>query len=221
MQVEFSMGLAGMGLPQDEYMQVARQLYDSNPKIICPSSFGGMCHSDLFCAQLLDSIEDLSFKVAFDTKKKFDMPIATLMRQADDQCNIMVTNLGTSKLAGGAVVGSSFLQQYALSFEPAKGSKGSKAHFYAQNSALSGSSFGNNEGSILMPILFALLVIALLLAGISYVCYKCVQKKKKTAREQKLGDSEVNGSLLESGAEADRMSAGSQGSLEGVAPEDM
>lgn len=80
-QVEFSMGLAGLGLPQDEYMQVARQLYDNNPKIICPSSFGGMCHSDEFCAQLLDSIEDLSFTVAFDTKKKFEMPIATFMRQ--------------------------------------------------------------------------------------------------------------------------------------------
>lgn len=80
-------------------------------------------------------------------------------------------------------MGSSFLQQYALAFEPVNGTKGSKAHFYAQNSALSGGSFGNNEGSILMPILFALLVIVLLMAGISYVCYKCVQKKKQNARE--------------------------------------
>lgn len=97
--VEISMGLAGLGLPEVDYMQVAKKLYAINSKIICPSSFGGMCHSDLYCAQLLPSIEELDFSVHFGDKKNFDVPIAAFMRQTDTQCNVMVTNLGNNKMA--------------------------------------------------------------------------------------------------------------------------
>lgn len=58
--VEITMGVAGIGFPEAEYMQVARKLYAANSKIICPSSYGGSCHSTTPCAQLLPSIESLN-----------------------------------------------------------------------------------------------------------------------------------------------------------------
>lgn len=47
---QISMGIAGIGLPEKEYMQVARKLYEADKSIICPSSLGGSCHSETYCA---------------------------------------------------------------------------------------------------------------------------------------------------------------------------
>jgi hypothetical protein len=60
------MGLPGIGLPEDSYMKVAKKLYGMNSKIICPSSYGGICHSDLYCVQLLPSIEDVTINMKFN-----------------------------------------------------------------------------------------------------------------------------------------------------------
>lgn len=77
-------------------------------------------------------------------------------------------------------MGSAFLQQFALEFVPSRGYFGSQATFLAQNSALTGVSAGGDksDGSVILPILLVFLVVALLLAAISYVCFRCVQKKR-------------------------------------------
>jgi hypothetical protein len=107
--VEITMGVPGVGLPEPLYMQVAKKLYEAESKIICPSSYGYSCHSTTFCAQLLPSIEDMHFQMHFGDKKTFEVPIAAFMRQTDDQCKILVTNLGTKGQSENIVMGSSFL----------------------------------------------------------------------------------------------------------------
>lgn len=48
--IEFSLGISGFGFPEDDYMKVAKKLYNkANTKIICPSSYGGTCHSNVPC----------------------------------------------------------------------------------------------------------------------------------------------------------------------------
>jgi hypothetical protein len=47
-----SLGLAGIGLPESDYMAVARALYSKDDSVICPSSHGGFCHSEKRCAEL-------------------------------------------------------------------------------------------------------------------------------------------------------------------------
>lgn len=112
--VEITMGVPGAGFPEELYMQVAKKLYAANSKIICPSSYGYSCHSTVYCGQLLPSIEDLSFQMHFGDKQTFEVPIAAFMRQVDDKCNILVTNLGTKGQSENIVMGSSFLQQFVM-----------------------------------------------------------------------------------------------------------
>jgi len=116
--VEITMGVAGVGLPESDYMEVAKKLYKADSKIICPSSYGGSCHSTTFCSQLLPSIESLHFQLHFGEKMTFEVPIAAFMRQTDDQCKILVHNLGKNAQSDNIVMGSSFLQQFALEIEP-------------------------------------------------------------------------------------------------------
>lgn len=67
--IEISMGIAGVGLPETDYMLVAKKLYGLNSKIICPSTYGSYCHSDLYCAQLLPTLEEYNFSIEFGEKK--------------------------------------------------------------------------------------------------------------------------------------------------------
>jgi hypothetical protein len=94
--IEISMGVAGVGLPESDYMLVAKKLYQADQKIICPSSYGGSCHSTTFCAQLLPSIEALHFRMHFGESKTFEVPIAAFMRQTDDSCKVLIHNLGNN-----------------------------------------------------------------------------------------------------------------------------
>ena len=44
--IEISMGLSGIGFPENDYMQIAKKLYGMNSKILCPASNGEFCKSD-------------------------------------------------------------------------------------------------------------------------------------------------------------------------------
>ena len=64
--LDVSMGLNGIGFPEAEYMVVARQLFALNDEIICHSSVGSWCQTELSCGQLLPLIEDdATFKIEF------------------------------------------------------------------------------------------------------------------------------------------------------------
>ena len=83
--VELSLTMSGIGLPTDAYMDVARMLYTVEPSLICPSGTGSFCHSEKYCSQLLEQIENISMYLHFPnyegaTHNKFELPIAALMR---------------------------------------------------------------------------------------------------------------------------------------------
>lgn len=54
----------------------------------------------------------------------------------------------------------------------------------------------SNDPATMLPVLLTFMLVALLLAGLSYVCFRCI-KKSKDKKNNALGDAEVNGSLLE------------------------
>lgn len=70
-----------------------------------------------------------------------------------------------------------------------------------------------SDGAVGLAIVFSFLVIGLIVAAISYVCYKAI-KKRQAKRVELIDDGENNGSLLED-EKGDRLSD------EGLAPEDM
>lgn len=112
------MGLAGVGLPEDLYMTVARKLYEKDSSIICPSSLGGSCHSENFCSALNNSAQNIMFKFTVESDKSFQFPMTTLMRQRERQCDVLVTNIGKNNQASSVVLGSSFLQNFVIEYFP-------------------------------------------------------------------------------------------------------
>jgi len=94
--VQHSMGIAGIGLPENLYMPVAKKLYERDSSIICPSQMGGACHSESYCAQLIDQVEDLHFKFEVTDSLYYQLPLTAFMRQQEDTCQFMVNNLGKS-----------------------------------------------------------------------------------------------------------------------------
>ena len=80
--VEISLGLAGVGLPEKDYIAVARVLYSEADSIICPSSHGSFCYSETLCADLFTSIEDLmiTMRLVAPSENEFQMPLAALLR---------------------------------------------------------------------------------------------------------------------------------------------
>lgn len=78
--LEFSLGIAGVGLPESDYMKIAKKLYEINSKIICPSTYGAACHTDGYCNALYPSISDLSFDFKFGDKNDFTMPLLAFLR---------------------------------------------------------------------------------------------------------------------------------------------
>ena len=113
--VELSLTISGIGLPYDDYLNVARMLYKVEPSLICPSGTGSFCRSEKYCAQLLEDIEDISMFIHFPdyeraTNNKFELPIAALMRQQDSKCQLLISNLGESSLGQNVVLGSAFFQ---------------------------------------------------------------------------------------------------------------
>lgn len=190
------MGVAGVGFPEPEYMIVAKKLYAANNKIICPSSNGGACHSTTPCAQLLPSIEHLTLQIHFEKDKNFEMPIAASMRQTDETCKILVHNLGQNTQSKNIVLGSSFLQQFVMQYERLDGK--STVKFQTQKSALFGSTSGGDlsDGAIGLAIVFGFIVLGLIVAAISYVCFKVI-KRRSPAPIDLIDDPENKGSLLD------------------------
>lgn len=114
-QIDISLALNGFGLPEDEYMTVARKLYGVNSKIQCHSSTGTSCHTDTTCQELLPQIKNLKFRIVLEDLEWFEIPIAALMRENPTKgCDFLVTNLGKNSQASNFVLGSAFLQQFLV-----------------------------------------------------------------------------------------------------------
>ena len=78
-----STGLAGVGLPETIYMDIAKRLYEIDNSIICPSGVGNICHSETFCGTMIDSLEGIHLKVIVDDLNSFELPTSAIMRQRD------------------------------------------------------------------------------------------------------------------------------------------
>ena len=68
----------------------------------------------------------------------FKLPLTTLMRQPNQGCRILLTNLGESEHAQNIVLGSAFFQQFMAEFTPATDKDNSKVTFYSKSDSLSG-----------------------------------------------------------------------------------
>lgn len=186
------MGLSSIGLPEAEYMTVARKLYGQNSKIQCHSSVGSSCHTDMSCSQLLPQIKENKFTLKFansegDATDYIELPIAALLRQPEKGCNILISNLGTNTQASNFVLGSAFLQQFMVEFWPADASNPSRTVVQKQVTALDTSVVATNAASGLPTwvIIGALSLILVCFGSLFYMRFirnKRIEDKKQTMR---------------------------------------
>jgi hypothetical protein len=118
-------------------MEVIRQLYGTNSKIQCQTQTGQSCHTEISCAELDKQTQSIAFEMEIDSAT-FKLPLTTLMRQPNQGCRILLTNLGEGEQAQNIVLGSAFFQQFMAEFTPATDKDNSKVTFYSKNDSLSG-----------------------------------------------------------------------------------
>lgn len=186
--VEVSMGLSSIGLPEAEYLTVARKLYGQNSKIQCHSTIGSQCHTDMSCTQLLPKVKSNKFRLEFDNSDGktdyVELPLAALLRQQDQGCNILITNLGKNTQASNIVLGSAFLQQFMVEFSPADASKNSQLVVQKQMTALADSKVGSGTTGapatwVVVGALFLILVCFGSLFYMRFIRNRRIEEKKK------------------------------------------
>jgi len=70
-RIEISLAIGGFGFPEHNYVQLAHKLYSANKEVLCHTTTGTSCHTELSCQELLPSVADLMFKIELVNKEWF------------------------------------------------------------------------------------------------------------------------------------------------------
>jgi hypothetical protein len=65
------MAIGGFGFPEQNYVQVARKLYSANKKVLCHTTTGTSCHTEISCSELLPSVKELTVRIELENKEWF------------------------------------------------------------------------------------------------------------------------------------------------------
>ena len=104
--------------------------------------------------------------------------------------------MGQNTQSKNIVLGSSFLQQFVMQYGRLDGK--STVKFQTQKSALFGSTSGGDlsDGAIGLAIVFGFIVLGMIVAAISYVCFRVIRRRSAEPIDL-VDDSENKGSLLD------------------------
>ncbi len=54
--LQLSLGVAGIGLPEDKFLKFAKIVQNLNKDVVCIESYGEMCYADMACSELVVTI---------------------------------------------------------------------------------------------------------------------------------------------------------------------
>ena len=94
--VSLSLALPGLGVPQTVYTSIIQSLENLKIGVKCGLHTGNECHVLEPCEDVLKYFDGETVNIKFFDieSNSIVLPMEALMRQRQDKCSILVTNLG-------------------------------------------------------------------------------------------------------------------------------
>lgn len=114
---------------------------------------------------------------------KFKLPLTALLRQPNQGCHLLLTNLGKNDQSSNIVLGSAFFQQFMAEHVPATSKENAKVILYKKNDSLDSTSVNVASGKSKGWKVFGILLLTIAVVTLAVTIQKRRNKKQESASD--------------------------------------